>query len=293
MDGPMSKIPHVPTAAMALTAFLAVTVAAAEPIASGPNRQTAVLGNTQLPIFTYRPTGCADPSLLLVFHGAERNAQDYRDYARGLANRNCLLLVAPLFAQHTFPSWRYQRGGIVDKEGKARDPRDWTGRLVLDLVEWVRKQEGRPLPYSLIAHSAGGQFLSRLAAFVPTDAGRIVLANAGTYVLPSLAVDAPYGLGKIYAGADGEQHLQRYLQQPVTIYLGAADTDDDKSNNSAEARAQGASRHARGLNEFTAGKALAQSRGWPFNWRLVQLPGVGHDGQKMLAAPQASDALTP
>jgi len=44
---------------------------------------------------------------------------------------------------------------------------------------------------------------------------------------------------------------------------------------------------------FTAGKALAQSRGWPFNWRLIELPGVGHDGQKMLAAPQASEALAP
>ena len=51
---------------------------------------------------------------------------------------------------------------------------------------------------------------------------------------PSLAVDAPYGLGGVYAGADGEQHLQRYLQQPVTIYLGAADTADDTRNNSRE-----------------------------------------------------------
>jgi poly(3-hydroxybutyrate) depolymerase len=276
-----------------LAAFLAVTPVVAEPIGTGSGRQTAVLGSTQIPVFTYRPAGCADPSLLLVFHGAERNAADYRDYARGLADRNCMLVVAPLFAQHTFPSWRYQRGGIVDKKGKVRDPRDWTGRLVLDLVDWVRKQEGRPLPYSLIAHSAGGQFLSRIAAFVPTEARRIVLANAGTYVLPSLAVDAPYGLGEVYAGADGEQHLQRYLQQPVTIYLGAADADDDTRNNSPEARAQGASRHARGLNVFKAAATLAQSRGWRFNWRLVELPGVGHDGQKMLAAPQASDALAP
>jgi pimeloyl-ACP methyl ester carboxylesterase len=276
-----------------LAAFLAVTPVVAEPIGTGSGRQTAVLGSTQIPVFTYRPAGCADPSLLLVFHGAERNAADYRDYALGLADRNCMLVMAPLFAQHTFPSWRYQRGGIVDKNGVPRDPSKWTGRLVLDLVGWVRKQEGRPLPYSLIAHSAGGQFLSRLAAFVPTEARRIVLANAGTYVLPSLAVDAPYGLGEVYAGADGEQHLQRYLQQPVTIYLGAADTDDDTRNNSPEARAQGASRHARGLNVFKAAATLAQSRGWPFNWRLVELPGVGHDGQKMLTAPQASDALKP
>ena len=47
------------------------------------------------------------------------------------------------------------------------------------------------------------------------------------------------------------------------------------------------------MNMFDAGQKLAQARGWTFNWRLVQLPGVGHDGQKMLAAKQAADALAP
>jgi pimeloyl-ACP methyl ester carboxylesterase len=280
-------------AAIVLSCCIGVTPLVAEPIASGSSEQTASVGGTRLPVFTYRPAGCPDPALLLVFHGAARDAENYRDYARGLADRQCMLLVAPLFAQHAFPSWRYQRGGIVDKTGAVRDPRDWTGRLVLDLVDWVRGQEGRSLPYSLIAHSAGGQFLSRLAAFVPTGARRIVLANAGTYVFPSLAVDAPYGLGKVYAGADGEAQLQRYLQQPMTIYLGHDDTADDERNDSPEGLAQGASRHERGLNLFKAAETLAQARGWTFNWRLVELPGVGHDGQKMLAAQQASEALTP
>ena len=56
-------------------------------IGTGSGRQTVSLGDTRIPVFTYRPAGCADPSLLLVFHGAERNAEDYRDYARGLADR--------------------------------------------------------------------------------------------------------------------------------------------------------------------------------------------------------------
>jgi hypothetical protein len=85
--------------------------------------------------------------LLLVFHGVARNARTYRDYARPLADRNCLLLVAPLFAQRDFPGWRYQRGGIV-KGGVVQNPSDWTGRLVPALVDWARQQEGRPLAYS-------------------------------------------------------------------------------------------------------------------------------------------------
>jgi pimeloyl-ACP methyl ester carboxylesterase len=230
--------------------------------------------------------------LLLVFHGVARNARSYRDYTRPLADRNCLILVAPLLGQHDFPGWRYQRGGIV-KDGVVQNPQDWTGRLVLALVDWVHQQEGRPLAYSLLGHSAGGQFLERLAAFVPTQARRIVVANPGSYVFPSLDVVAPYGLGKVYAEADGEAQLRRYLEQPLTIYLGEADTRVDDRDDSPAARAQGASRHQRGVNVFNAARALAQERGWTFNWRLVELPGVGHNAPKMFAAPQASDALAP
>jgi hypothetical protein len=57
--------------------------------------------------------------------------------------------------------------------------------------------------------------------------------------------------------------------------------------------ADAASRYQRGVNTFNAGKALAQARGWPFNWRPVELAGVGHDAKKMFAAPQASAALSP
>ena len=79
---------------------------------------------------------------------------------------------------------------------------------------------------------------------------------------------------------------------PLTIYLGDADTRDDRDD-SPEARAQGASRHQRGVNTFNAARTLAQSRGWTLNWRLVELPGVGHNAQKMFAAKQVSDALSP
>jgi hypothetical protein len=274
-----------------LACLLAGPHAGAGPIAAGNGQQTVDLDGTRLVVFTYRPS-CSDPSLLLVFHGNARNPRRYRDDARPLADRNCLLLVAPLFDKRTFPIWRYQRGGIV-KEGVVQNPRDWTGRLVLDLVDWVRGQEGRPLTYSLFGHSAGAQFLDRLTAFVPTEARRIVVANPGSYVVASLDIAAPYGLGNVYAPAEGEAQLRRYLIQPLTIYLGEGDTREDDRDESPDALAEGASRYQRGLNVFNAGKALALGRGWTFNWRLVELPGVGHSARKMFAAPQASEALAP
>jgi poly(3-hydroxybutyrate) depolymerase len=201
------------------------TLLGAMPLGAAPietGRQIADVNGAPMVVFTYRPVGCSDPSLLMVFHGIARNARTYRDDARALADRLCLLVVAPLFDRQAFPGWRYQRGGIV-KGAAVQDGRDFTGRLVLDLVDWVRREEGRPIAYSLFGHSAGGQFLDRLAAFVPTEARRIVVANAGSYVFPSLEIDAPFGLGKVYSGTQGEAALRRYLEQPLTIYLGQGD----------------------------------------------------------------------
>src|SRR5262249_8676714 len=255
-------------------------------------RQMIDINGTPMVVFTYCPAGCSDPALLLVFHGIARNARTYRDDARALADRLCLLVIAPVFDKRAFPTWRYQRGGIV-KEGVVQDAREWSGTQVLDLVAWARAQEGRPLAYSLLGHSAGAQFLDRLAALVPTEARRIVIANAGSYVFPSLEVGAPYGLGKVYSGTDGEAALRRYLEQPLTIYLGQGDTRDDERNDYPQALAQGASRYQRGVNVFNGQKRGAEARGWKSTWRLAERPGGGHTARRMFSAPQASEALSP
>ena len=231
----MRDVRRITTAIIALLCCFGAATVAAEPIPTGSGRQTIDLNGTRLTVFTYRPASCSDPPLLLVFHGNARNARSYRDDVRALADRDCLLVVAPRFDQRAFPVWRYQRGGIV-KDGAAQNPRDFTGRLVPAIVDWVRQQEGRPLGYSLLGHSAGAQFLDRLAAFVPTGAKRIVVANPGSYVVPSLTVPAPYGLGMVYAGADGDAALRRYLEQPLTIYLGESDTRGDDRDNTRPGR---------------------------------------------------------
>jgi hypothetical protein len=202
-----------------------------------------------------------------------------------------MLVVAPLFDQERFPAWRYQAGGIVD-HGVVQPSNAWTGNVVLGIVDWVRRTEGRNLDYYLLGHSAGGQFLSRVAAFVPTEAKRIVIANPSTYVFPSLTM-APYGFGGVYSANDSVAELRRYLALPLTIFLGREDTGDAERNDSPPAVAQGETRYDRGRNAYRAGRDLARSRGWAFNWRLVELPGVGHSARKMFAAREAVAALRP
>jgi len=83
--------------------------------------------------------------VLLVIHGLNRNADNYRTYARRIADRLCMMVIAPKFDQERSPGWRFQRGGIVNPRGVVQPPSQWTGNLVIGVIGWVRQQEARPL----------------------------------------------------------------------------------------------------------------------------------------------------
>jgi hypothetical protein len=268
-------------------------VAANAAIPAGTGQQTADLEGIPFQVFTYRPARCAISGILLVFHGLGRNVAAYRDDAIPLGQRFCMLVVAPLFDETRFPGWRYQRGGIV-RDGVVQSPERWTVNFVPQLVSWTRNVEGRAdLPYTLIGHSAGAQFLSRVAAFGRDDATRIVIANPSTWVRPSVAAAAPYGFGGVYDPVQGEAALRRYLAARVTVLLGQEDIGSRDLATSEEAEEQGNTRLERGQTVFREAELAARQHGWAFNWHLAIIPGVGHSAGKMLTSDQMIDALRP
>ncbi len=262
-------------------------------IPTGRGEQIAELNAIPIQVFTYKPDGCAISAILLVFHGEGRDAGPYRDHAIPLGQRFCMLVVAPYFDKVRFPVWRYQRGGIAH-DGAVLPKADWTVDLVPTLAGWARDREGQPyLPYVLIGHSAGGQFLSRVAAFGQGGALRIVIANPSTWVEPTLNVAAPYGFGGVFEAAQGEVALRRYLAAPITILLGDKDTGSDELSMTEQAQAQGVTRLDRGRKTFQKAKVTAQQHGWVFNWRLAIVPGVDHDATRMFKSTVAFNALEP
>lgn len=272
---------------------LAVTLVRAEPLPVGPGRIEWPNGAEPITVFTYKAPSYRDGPLLVVFHGVQRKAEDYRNYAITLAERFGVLVVAPLFDKERFPLARYQRGGVVDANGRAVPPDQWTFALVPRLVAHIRAREGRPeMPYSLIGHSAGGQFLARLAAFLPGEAVRIVAANPGSHLWPSRAADYGYGFGGLPTALAGDEAIRRYLAAPLTLYLGTGDVTPEHSLDvSPAAMQQGTNRLERGRACFAAAQRLAQERGWVFNWRQVETPGVPHEADRMFAAPEVGAAL--
>jgi pimeloyl-ACP methyl ester carboxylesterase len=161
------------------------------------------------------------------------------------------------------------------------------------IIAHVRELESQPgLPYYLVGHSAGGQFLVRLAAFLPGEAVRIVAGNPGSHLFPTREQDFGYGFGGLPPDLSNDEVIRRYLAAPLTFYLGTDDIYPRPSfDDSPPAMKQGSDRLERGRACFAAAQQLARERGWTFNWRKVETPGIGHDAACMFAAKEAGDAL--
>jgi hypothetical protein len=168
-------------------------------------------------------------------------------------------------------------------------------------------------------HSAGGQFVNRYAASSPIDqairkpgvAFRFVVANPSSYLYlderrvgsdGGLAVpsrddrsqcrhydDYKYGLdarNEYLSRSSSDQIKTRYASRVVTYVAGALDTDEQDStmDRSCEARLQGANRLTRARNFVTSlaaifGPAVLDRH------RLIEVPGIGHDGAAILNDP--------
>lgn len=283
-------------AAVCLIAFMASPVRA-DPIAVGKGQLTVDVDGTAMDVYTYKPERYSGGAILLTLHGVGRNADGYRDSAIPLAERHGLLVVAPRFDRERFPSWRYQLGGIARRPARgaayeARPENEHTGRIFLKIVDAIRTVEGRrDTPYYLLGHSGGGQALSRMAGFMDTGAKRIIIANPGSHLWPSLEIAFPDGYGGL-PQAQSDDALRRYLAQPITLLLGTADVKQDTDLPSREgAAAQGANRYERGHNTYRAAQSLAKARGWAFNWKLIEVPGVGHSARRMFGSEAAASAF--
>jgi poly(3-hydroxybutyrate) depolymerase len=227
-----------------------------------------------LTVFTYRPPAYGDGPLIVVLHGSSRDADVYRDRARVLGDRFGALIVAPRFDRRRFPGSRYPGGpGLVRRADPAGEP---VFVLLERLVATVRRREGRAtLPCYVIGHSAGGRAVLLLAAFAHLDAVRFVAANPSAPLWPTPRVRFPRGYGGLPARLANEVARRRYLERPLTLYLGAADSTRDRQ---APAR-------------FEEARAEAARRGWRCGWSLVTVPRVGHRSAEMLRRPEVAEAL--
>jgi poly(3-hydroxybutyrate) depolymerase len=250
-------------------------------------------GTETINIETYVPRACAGRPCPLVFslHGLQRNAESARDNWVEAAERYGLLIAAPHFDKERFPTRLYQQGGV----GSEPDPARWVYAVIERFFDRALKT-GRVAgeTYTLFGHSAGAQFVHRMAILMPQARfSTAVSANAGYYTLP-VGKQAAGGFGYPYS-LDGTPATQASLTiafgKPLLVMLGEQDTDPDhpQLNKSKGAQAQGPDRLARGRNFVAVATAEATRLGSPIHWREIVVPGAAHEQRKMANA--AADVL--
>jgi pimeloyl-ACP methyl ester carboxylesterase len=261
------------------------------PIAQGHDRQTADLGGVQVEVQTYKPSSWSGDGVLLHFHGLGSHPADELGCLTDLAERSGHMLVAPYFDRDRFPFWRYQAVGIA-QQGSPRPRETWTGNLVVELLRQLEALEGPRMAVRLIGHSAGGQFVDRFAGFHAVPAARLIAANPASVLMPSRDYAYPYGFGRLPDSIAGDDTIAAYLRQPLVLYVGELDDQSQGTpDTNPEAMRQGETRPQRARLAFETGQALAQARGWVFNWRFVSRPGVGHNLLRMFAGSFAYDLV--
>ena len=231
--------------------------------------------------------------ILIALPGSRRDAENYRNYWLEASEQFSVVVVSPQFSKVNYPkSDNYNLAAMVLREnGTLRfNPQSpaWLFSDIDRIFDLVVKQTGsNQRNYDLFGHSAGGQLSHRLALFFPrSKAQRIVAANAGWYTVTDVDAPFPYGLAGVpFLEPTMQTRLQQAFHKHLTILLGDQDIATAGSiRRNKKADKQGVSRLQRGGYFYNTAQQYALNNGYPFNWRIKLVPGVGHSAAKMSKA---------
>ena len=231
------------------------------------------------------PAHAPDKPVVIVQHGMSRNGAEYCDAWVPMAEKHGFLVVAITFPKEAWPdAVTYNNGHVLAEDGTLR-PRECWSNAIPGRVFGLLREAGvtaREKAY-LWGHSAGGQFVHRLLTMQPHGIFETAGAgNSGWYMLPTLDLPYPDGLGGIGLTRDD---VVRFLGYPLVIFSGDRDIDGTTENfpKHESAMAQGPNRFARAQFFLDYGRAEAAKLGVPCRWTRVVVPGVAHEGMKMSA----------
>ena len=234
--------------------------------------------------------------ILFAMHGADRIGANQIENWRSIANERHVMVFAPQFSTPPYLENDYQFAGISGSSTSwvNRDPETWTATLIEHMFDWVKEQTGNTnATYDFWGHSAGGQITHRTLCFLPNPRMRMVVSsNPSAWVVPTTAGygTALHGYPHSLRGTPyGASFIADYLARPLVVHIGTNDTAtsqavDPSLSMTAGSVAQGASRYDRAHFFYNFGRQAAQTAGVPFNWRIVEVPGVGHSSRGMVQA---------
>jgi poly(3-hydroxybutyrate) depolymerase len=243
----------------------------------------------EMTVYTYLPrhVKASKAPVVFIMHGHQKNAKGSRDEWAQYAEKYGFMVLAPLFDQEQWAGNEYSYASVVGKDGKVRDKSMWSFSVIEHLFDAVKAATGNANSrYFLYGFSEGGQFVHRLVLLLPEARyARAVIGTPGWYTMPKFDVKFPYGLGGVPLREDS---LKMSFGRDVVLMLGDQDTDpnDPELRKTRQAMAQGAHRFERGETFFREARGHAAELKAAFAWRLVVVPGAGHD--KRMFRPAAA-----
>lgn len=236
--------------------------------------------------------------ILFVFHGAGRNAVEYRNAWIEEANDRGFIVITPKFSSSDFPGGDGYNLGNVFEDGDnpslstLNDEHDWAYSVIEPLFDDVKSQLGNTSEtYNIFGFSAGGQFAHRFVMFKPNArVDKIVASASGWYTVPDDDIEFPYGIDNCPIE---NIPASNYFSKNMTIQIGTLDNNPNASalRRNPTVDVQGTNRYDRAYHMFNTSKNIAESLGETFNWQIVETPGNGHDN--LGAVEQAAEIIKP
>ncbi len=216
-----------------------------------------------------------DSPIVFVFHGAGRNAKDYRDAMITKANQFSFIVIAPEFSIANFPGGDgYNLGNVfVDGDnpsiGTLNPEGEWAFSAIEPLFDLIKQSlNNSSSKYHVFGHSAGGQFAHRFMMFKPNARfNKVVSSGSGWYTVPDLDINFPYGFNN--SPLEGIS-LEYLFEKKLIIQIGEIDNDPNSTGlrHNQFADAQGLDRLERANYFFDKALQLSQENNLEFNWDL-------------------------
>ncbi|MDH4402893.1 MAG: hypothetical protein QE264_01450 [Flavobacterium sp.] len=240
-------------------------------------------------VFYNIPSGNrANMPIVIVFHGDERNASDYRDIWINASNQCGFMVFAPEFNSVDFPGGSSYIIGNVYQDGNfpttqtLNNESVWTFSMIEPLFDFIKVNSGSAaLTYDMFGHSGGGQFVHRFVLLKPNARfNKAVAANSGWYTVPDGVANFPYG---IMNSPITTTSPNTYFSKKLYITVGALDNNgsDPSLRHNTESDLQGLNRLARANYFFSKSQIYANTTQATFNWQFYTVANSGHDAVLM------------
>lgn len=221
--------------------------------------------------FGYPWVEASDATILAY---AQANVRNWASFAE----RNHVLIIAPVLGGSNFVDYRELSGRLVDPDTFVNAVADGPARRLMP--GWDGK-------FCLHGHSAGAQFAARYVVAHPHRLECAILSAPSTYAMPTHAVAWPFGMAAPrnrdqHRAPDEESWGSAATSTPIRVIVGSLDTE----TRPIAPGQVGASRLERAKAWVLGMHALAARDGKPSRVTFIEVPDTAHDERKMAVAAQ-------